>query len=359
MCKQAEKAAAEAEAQRGGAFHLVHEARVVEAQPADGRAQVVEVGAVDGEEAGEHHRLGRLEVRQRRLAGALFLRDRVADAGVGHLLDAGGEEADLAGVEGCDLLALGAEDADLLDLIGGVGVEQLDALAFADVAVDDAGQHHDAEIGVIPGIDQQRLERRIAIAFRRRQALDDGLQHLGHADAGLGRDLQRARGVDADDVLDLLADAVGLGGRQIDLVEDGDDLVVDLDGLVDVGQRLGLDALAGVDHQQRPFDGGERSVHLIGEIDMARRVDQIELVHLAVLGGVFEPDRLGLDGDAAFALDLHRIEHLLAHLAQGEPAADLDEAVGQRRLAVVDMRNDGEIADVGGVRHGRRYAGRG
>jgi hypothetical protein len=27
------------------------------------------------------------------------------------------------------------------------------------------------------------------------------------------------------------------------------------------------------------------------------------------------------------------------------PAADLDEAVGQRRLAVVDVRDDGEIAD--------------
>jgi hypothetical protein len=151
------------------------------------------------------------------------------------------------------------------------------------VAVDDAGQHHDAEIGVVPGIDQQRLERRIGVALGRRQALDDGLQHLGHAGAGLGRDLQRARGVDADHVLDLLADAVGLGGRQIDLVEDRDDLVVDLDGLVDVGERLGLDALAGVDHQQRAFDGGERSVHLIGEVDVARRVDQVELVHLAIL----------------------------------------------------------------------------
>jgi hypothetical protein len=53
----------------------------------------------------------------------------------------------------------------------------------------------------------------------------------------------RVGGVEADDLLDLLLDALGLGGRQVGLVEDGDDLVVGVDGLVDIGQRLRLDAL--------------------------------------------------------------------------------------------------------------------
>jgi hypothetical protein len=47
-----------------------------------------------------------------------------------------------------------------------------------------------------------------------------------------------------------------------------------------------------------------------------------------------------------FALQLHRVEHLLAHLALRQPAAELDDAVGQRRFAVIDVRDDGEIADV-------------
>jgi hypothetical protein len=38
--------------------------------------------------------------------------------------------------------------------------------------------------------------------------------------------------------------ALGLGGGQVDLVEDRDDLVVGVDRLVEVGQRLRLDALA-------------------------------------------------------------------------------------------------------------------
>jgi hypothetical protein len=41
-----------------------------------------------------------------------------------------------------------------------------------------------------------------------------------------------------------VADLLGLGGGQVDLVDDGDDLVVVLDRLVDVGERLRLDPCA-------------------------------------------------------------------------------------------------------------------
>jgi hypothetical protein len=36
---------------------------------------------------------------------------------------------------------------------------------------------------------------------------------------------------------------------------------------------------------------------------------------------------------------------LLAHLAIGEPAGELDQPVSQSRLAMVDMRDDAKIAD--------------
>ena len=41
---------------------------------------------------------------------------------------------------------------------------------------------------------------------------------------------------------------------------------------------------------------------------MAGRVDQVEDIGVAVLGGVFDPHRVGLDGDAAFPLDIHAVE---------------------------------------------------
>ena len=79
---------------------------------------------------------------------------------------------------------------------------------------------------------------------------------------------------------------------------------------------------------------------------MARRVHQVQDVILAVIGGVVQPHRLRLDGDPALALDIHIVEDLLGHLALGQSAAHLNQAVGDGRLAMVDMRDNGKIPDV-------------
>ena len=76
------------------------------------------------------------------------------------------------------------------------------------------------------------------------------------------------------------------------------------------------------------------------------RVDQVELVVDAVRGGVAHPDGVQLDRDAALALQVHGVEDLLAHLALVERAGGLDEPVRQSGLAVVDVGDDAEIADV-------------
>ena len=79
---------------------------------------------------------------------------------------------------------------------------------------------------------------------------------------------------------------------------------------------------------------------------MARSVDEVELVLLPVLGVVVDADGLGLDGDAPLALQVHAVEHLLAHVALGDGVGHLQDAVGQRRLPVVDVGDDAEVADV-------------
>ena len=133
----------------------------------------------------------------------------------------------------------------------------MDALTATQRAIDDAQQHHDAEIGVVPAIHQQCLERRVAISLGRRQAVNDRLQHLADVEAGLGGNQNRIGGIEPDHVLDLLLDLVGFGGGEIDLVENRHDLVIVLDRLVDIGERLRLDALARIDHQQRALAGGQ------------------------------------------------------------------------------------------------------
>ena len=72
----------------------------------------------------------------------------------------------------------------------------------------------------------------------------------------------------------------------------------------------------------------------------------MQLIDLAVARLVSQRGGLGLDRDAALALELHRIEHLLTHLAVRQAAATLYEAIGERRLAVIDMRDDRKVADV-------------
>ena len=353
--EQAEEAAAEAEAQRRARFHLVAEARVVKPKLAHRGAQILELRGIDREQAAEHHRNGRAKAGQHFGDGLAIVGDGVADARVGHLLDRGGDGADLAGAELVDRRQLRREHPGAVHVVGRVGAHHADALALLQGPVDDANEHHNAEIGVVPAIDQQGLERRVTVALGRRQSRDDGLKNFGHAQAGLGRDHERVRGVDADHVLDLLPDRLGLGGRQVDLVEHRHDLMAGIDGVIDVGEGLSLDALARVHHQQRALAGRERAVHLIGEVDVAGRIDQVEDVILAVARLVFKADGLRLDGDAALALDVHGIEHLLDHLALLQAAGELDQAVSQRGLAVVDVGDDREIADVryGGGRHGR------
>ena len=74
---------------------------------------------------------------------------------------------------------------------------------------------------------------------------------------------------------------------------------------------------------------------------MAGRVDQVQLVALP-----HHAHGLGLDRDPALALEIHRVEQLLAHVALGDGVGELEDAVGERRLAVVDVRDDREVADL-------------
>ena len=344
--QQAEEAAAEAEPERRRRLRLVEERRVVQAQLLERVAQLGVLVALDRVEAGEHHRLQRLEAGERLERRAAGLGDRVADLRVADLLDVGDEKADFADAELVDRNRLRREDADLQRLVVLPFGHQADLHARPQHAVDHADDDHHAAVGVVPGVENQRLQRRVGIARRRRQAMDDRLEDLVDAGADLRAGEDRVVAVEADDLGDLAARLLGLRAGQIDLVDDRDDLEVVLDREVGVGQRLRLDALRRVDDQQRPFAGGQRPRDLVGEVDVPRRVDQVQDVLLAVLRRVVQADRVRLDGDAALALEIHRVEDLRLHLARLEGAGDLEKAVGERRLAVVDVRDDRKVSDV-------------
>ncbi len=148
--QEAQEPAAKAEAERGGAFHLVGEAGVVEPQLADALAQLLELGGVDREQPAEHHRLDFLVARQRLGRAALDRGDGVADAGLLDLLDLRGDEADLAGAQFGQLDTLGGEGADAVDEMLRAALHEAHVEALFEHPVDDAHEDDHAEIGVVP-----------------------------------------------------------------------------------------------------------------------------------------------------------------------------------------------------------------
>ena len=214
-------------------------------------------------------------------------------------------------------------------------------LARPEDAVDDADERDHAAVLVVGRVEDQRARRGIRVAGRRRDPRDDRVEHRVDALPRLRRDAEDVVRVVADQVRNLGRGAVRIRLRQVDLVDDGDDVEVVLDREVRVRERLRLDSLRGVDDEQRALARLERPRDLVREVDMAGRVDQVQLVALPV-----HPNRLRLDRDAALALELHRVEHLVAHLARRDRVGQLEDAIGERRLAMVDVRDDREVADV-------------
>ena len=354
--QQAQESAAEAETQRLAGFGLVVERAVVQPQLVHGVAQILVVLAGGGEDARKDDRLKLLEALQhhRGRLGVVgqAVRDGVAHLHIRQLFDAGHEVAHFAHAHFVDFGHLGIEDAHLVQAVLAVAGHEMDGLAGFHGAVHDAHQADHASVRIVVAVENQRLQRRFGVAFGCGNDTDDVLQHLKAVLAGLCADVHRMGDVhQADDLIDLLQHAFGLAGRQIRLVEDGEYLQFVVQRQIGVGQGLGFDALGAVHHQDRALAGGETAAHLIGEVHMARRVDEVQRIDLAVLRGVFQRHRVGLDRDAALALQVHVIQDLGLHLTLGDGVRQLQQPIRQGRLAVIDMGDDGEIADERRIRH--------
>ena len=143
-----------------------------------------------------------------------------------------------------------------------------------------------------------------------------------------------------------LADLVRVGRGQIDLVDDRHDLEPLLDRGVAVGDALRLDALRGIHHQQRAVARGERARHFVGEVHVAGGVDHVELVALAVVGVVVSVTLCALMVMPRSRSSSMESSTWACISRSCEAAAELDEAVGQCGLAVIDVGDDREIAYV-------------
>ena len=132
------------------------------------------------------------------------------------------------------------------------------------------------------------------------------------------------------------------GVGAIDLVDDHDRLQAALQGLGEHEAGLRHGAFGRVDQHQGPVGHPQHALDLAAEVGVAGRVDDVDL-HAAVGDG----DVLGQDRDPPFALQVVGVEDLLADQLRIAVAAALAQhAIDERRLAVVDVGDNGDVADV-------------
>ena len=338
--QQAEEAATEPEAESLRRLRLVEQRAVVQLQPLQRVAQLRILVGIRREESREHHRLHVLVARERIGRATCNRSQRVADAQTREILQPGDHVADLARRQRLDRRHRRREETELLRIETRSGRHRLQRLTTRERAVDHPDEREHAAVLVVRRVEDERARRRIRSAGRRRNALDDRIEDVADVLAGLRRDADDLRRIFAEQVGNLDRCSVRIRLRQIDLVHHGHDLEPVLDREIRVREGLRLDPLRGVDDEQRALARLERAGHLVGEVHVTRRVDQVELVALPA-----HPHRLGLDRDPALALELHRVEQLRPHVARRHGVGQLENAVGERRLAVVDVRDDREVSD--------------
>ena len=344
--QQPEESAAEPESERQRAFRLERERSVVELQFFERRAQVLVLVGLHWVDAREDHRLHVLESGDGLFGGVGHRGDRVADLHVRRGLD---PRADIPHVPGPDLLPglhLEFQHAYFVGVVLAARVEKLHVVALAQRAVEDAEIGDDPAEGVEHRVEDQRLQRRALVARGSGNAVYDRFQHLFDAQSRLARCQQNILLPASYEVDHLILHLVDHRRIHVDLVQHGDDLQVVPHGEVEVRNRLRLNALRGVDHQQRPFARGDCARHFVREVDVSRGVDQVERVPLSVAGRVLHLDGVALDGDSLFAFEVHVVEHLRLHFALVERVGLLQQTVCECRFAVVDVGYDAEISDV-------------
>ena len=292
--------------------------------------------------------------------------DGVADPRLADVLHTGDQIADLADPDAGALDRLGADHPDLQHLVHDPVGHHLDPVAVGEVSVEDPDVGDHAAVGVVDRVEDQRASRGVGVADGRGRHLDDLVEQGLDAETGLGRGPQYVAGLAADDAGELRGVLLGVRRRQVDLVEHRDDVEVGTQREVEVGQGLRLDALRRIDEEYGGLARLEGTRHLVGEVDVPGGVDHVEdvgagLGALLVVGrhGPGHPDGLALDGDAALALDVHPVEVLRPRAPLVDDAGQLQHPVGQRRLAVVDVGDDAEVANDRGIRLPRLRRGSG
>ena len=147
-----------------------------------------------------------------------------------------------------------------------------------------------------------------------------------------------------EQLVDLVDHLVGPGVGAVDLVEHHDGRQVAGQGLGQHVAGLGHGAVGGVDQQEDAVHQGQGPLDLAAEVGVAGGVHQVDAHALPL-----HRDGLGEDGDAPLPLLVVGVEDPLhPDLVGGEHPGGAEDGVDQGGLAVVDVGDQGDVAEGGG-----------
>ncbi len=284
-----------------------------------------------------------------------------------------GNRYDVAGFGFRNLLAFQAHETKHLEhaaiALLAIAIDDRDRHVRAHLAALDAADADQADVGAVVELAQAHLERTVRIDLRRRHVLHDRLVQRGHVAFARIRVQARVaiqgRGVNdrkvqllvrrtetIEQVEGLIQHPIRACAGAVDLVDHDDGLEAHLERLLGDEARLRHRAFHRVDQQQHRVDHRQHALDFAAEIRVAGRVDDIDAVVAPGDRGV-----LGENRDAALLFLVVRVHHALGeHGALAERARLLEQAVDESGLAVVDVGDDGDIAQVFDG-HGDRPAG--
>ena len=134
----------------------------------------------------------------------------------------------------------------------------------------------------------------------------------------------------------------GAGGRFVNFVDDNNGAQAKRKGFF--GNEAGLRhrAFLRVHQQHHAVHHAEHALHFAAKIGVPRSIDDVNVVAVVFDGGVF-----GENGDTALFFQVVAVHHALFYLLVGAESARLaQKLVYQRGFAVVDVGDDGDIANV-------------
>ena len=295
--------------------------------------------------------------------------ERVGHGRLGEARD-GHDVARFGVVDGLALQAAEGQhlgDPAALDLLA-VDAEGVDGQARRRLAALDAPGEQAAQERVVLDQHGEDLEGAVLLGDRLglRHVADDQVEQRGQGFAGLieveRRPTGAARGVDVrevqlvvggadggEQVEGFVMDAVRIGVGAVDLVQADDGAQAHLQRLAEHELGLGHHPFLGVDQQDAAVHHAQDPLHLAAEVGVAGRVDDVD----AGVAGLAVPQHagaLGQDGDAALALLVVGIHGAFGVGLVGAEHPGLGEQlVHQRGLAVVDVGDDGDVAERHGI----------